>query len=143
MTVPLGTLLDLGLLPERCTDCDSRRCLDFACRAQCQHGLRADLCAGPGHYPADSDGPAATMRDAAGQYHAQGLPCPYDCAACDLSIGYEGYSEREYLEATEPEPVYLVHTPYGTLPCLTRAEAADKAREAARITGRACKVVKV
>lgn len=32
-TVPLTTLHALGFLPERCMDCDSRRCVDFACRA--------------------------------------------------------------------------------------------------------------
>jgi hypothetical protein len=32
MTVPLQTLHALGVLPERCIDCDSRRCVDFACR---------------------------------------------------------------------------------------------------------------
>lgn len=31
MTVPLTTLHALGVLPERCIDCDSRRCVDFAC----------------------------------------------------------------------------------------------------------------
>lgn len=31
-TVPLTVLHALGVLPERCMDCDSRRCVDFACR---------------------------------------------------------------------------------------------------------------
>lgn len=26
--------------------------------------------------------PTATIADAAAQYHAQGLPCPWDCARC-------------------------------------------------------------
>lgn len=26
----------------------------------------------------------ATMSDIAGEYHRQGLPCPFDCAACDM-----------------------------------------------------------
>lgn len=30
--VSLEALNALGLLPERCMDCDSRRCVDFACR---------------------------------------------------------------------------------------------------------------
>lgn len=32
MTVPLSELHRLGILPERCIDCDSRRCIDFECR---------------------------------------------------------------------------------------------------------------
>jgi hypothetical protein len=82
--------------------------------------------------------PLATMADAAREYHHQGLPCPYDCAACDLGAAF--YDPADFEE--DPQ-VYLVQGPVGTVSCLTLAEAAFHARTLAKVSGRAVKVVKV
>lgn len=58
----------------------------------CEHGLSLALCAGPNHYPDDSmDDFPVTYSDAASQYHAQGMPCPFDCAACDPNNAIDDY----------------------------------------------------
>lgn len=63
---------------------------------ECEHGLSAALCAGSMHYPAeDGQDYPVTVSDAAGQYHAQGLPCPFDCAACDQPNEADFYVEPE------------------------------------------------
>lgn len=61
----------------------------YALTEDCEHGLSAALCAGPGHYPDDDRSwqPAATMSDAHSEWHRNaGVPmgqpgCPQD--ACD------------------------------------------------------------
>lgn len=51
----------------------------------CEHGLSAALCAGPNHYPADTDEHYSTAELTsltAAQYHARGEGCPWDCSRC-------------------------------------------------------------
>lgn len=84
--------------------------------------------------------PLATMADAHREWHRNaGVPmgtpgCPED--ACHLPDDDRWWED-------EPEPVYLVSTPYGTVTHLTYEQAKTEARQAAAITGRACKVAKI
>ncbi len=67
--------------------------------ADCEHGLSAALCAGPGHYPDDDRGyvPAATEADAHREWHRNaGVPigeyggfCPWDACGHGLDMQYE------------------------------------------------------
>lgn len=109
----------------------------------CEHGMSQALCAGPGHYPADTDEHYTTselMSATASHYHRQGLNCPWDCGSCPGNVDNDAYDGEGY---DEPEPVYLVTTPLGTVTALTFEQAKAEARSAAALTGRACTVRKV
>jgi hypothetical protein len=72
------------------------------------------------------------MADSAREYHNQGLPCPYDCAACD----------RSWLPDPDPEVLWFAETSSGARLSedLTFAEVKAFARSYASVVGQTVRI---